>query len=555
VKAVSYLGDGRLLALTNGANLQYLCGYDGTSFLSLQTGLSLHSRHENGMMIHKNHALSHFDGKVEITDLVCDGCFVRHTETTRALTYRLQLPPYCHAYGYPPLRKDGSLIPLRLIVIPSGVPMPEGGATQKEARLLLAILGDAEFSADGSELRLFPGKSTLLCTLGQKGNELACLKQRLADLGAPVLQQSLLYRRAAAKSKLTHPVSPIGKAVWDNLHALFCASGGVLSGHGELRCHLSDQALVGTSLLHLGMLPQAMALADFLLSRLETLGYLPLTMSAEAIGVGCEPTDREHFLYPSIALFLLDLAEVCRDHHLKARCESAAKKLLSLTEKKLGKDGFGFAGTEFVMRKGALPPDRLLYGNAMASAEHWQLRCRLQLGSTAMEPPSAGPHAKPSMPIIDDPHRLGKLRLADTVYGPCPACREDARYIGWLKHAKFASYLCPACYAEGRREALLTSEEIFLPGSYALYCSRLYRSGTIDFSRLCRIAKQCFDVIDKAPASVSFYERALLASVLALTADPAHRIPEQELDCALAKRTFPLSAAECAAYLLAQPRR
>ena len=166
MRAVGYIGDGRLFALTNGANLQYLCGYDGTSFLSLQTGLSLYSRHENGMMVHKNHALSHFDGKVEITDLSFDGCFVRHSETTRSLTYRLQFPPYCHLYEYPPLKVGGQGLPLLLIVIPAGVPKPEGGATQNERRLLMTVLGDATLSSDKKQLCLCPGRSTLLFALG-----------------------------------------------------------------------------------------------------------------------------------------------------------------------------------------------------------------------------------------------------------------------------------------------------------------------------------------------------------------------------------------------------
>ena len=305
MRAVGYIGDGRLFALTNGANLQYLCGYDGASFLSLQTGLSLYSRHENGMMVHKNHALSHFDGKVEITDLSFDGCFVRHSETTRSLTYRLQFPPYCHLYEYPPLKVGGQGLPLLLIVIPAGVPKPEGGATQNERRLLMTVLGDATLSSDKKQLCLCPGRSTLLFALGTKGNELSVLKHRLAELDCPVLSQSRLYRLAAAQNEITHPLSLDGKSVWDCLQALTCHSGGVLAGHGELTCLLADQAVAGEAFLHLGKEKQAVALADFLLSRLDALHYLPLAMSSESLAAVTEPTDREYVHYPSISRFFL----------------------------------------------------------------------------------------------------------------------------------------------------------------------------------------------------------------------------------------------------------
>ena len=158
------------------------------------------------------------------------------------------------------------------------------------------------------------------------------------------------------------------------------------------------------------------------------------------------------------------------------------------------------------------------------------------------------------LPCIDDPNRLGRLHLHETVYGNCSGCPEHARYIGWLKRAKFGCYLCPSCYAKGIRENLSFDDgkPVILPGSYALCCRRLWQAGIIDRTKLCRVLAKCVAYADQIAESVSFFELALLTSVLGETADASLNALKSRLDSILSHRTFPLSAAECAAYLLAQ---
>ena len=311
------------------------------------------------------------------------------------------------------------------------------------------------------------------------------------------------------------------------------------------------------------MKPQAIQTAEFLLSRLETLGYLPLWMSATNPHQGCERTDREWVLYPFVALFFMDVYEI-GGKNLRLRLQNALKLLYTLTCEKAQADLLPFSETEYPMRKGALPIDRSLYGNASASAAYLFFLHRLS------KEPFAGtvPDAKPplgflecftadffaaELPTVDSPRRLGRIRMPRTLYGSCPTCREDARYIGWLTRGKYGAYLCPGCYANGKRELLSHGEAVVLPGSGAQSREFLWRAGHIDRRHFCRYLEKCIRYEEMIPEEVAFSERARLAAVLRESGDPHYRTLLNTLyDSMRRRQALPPDAVECALYLLAQ---
>ena len=554
MNTVGYIADGKILCLENGANIQYLCTYNGSSFLSLTTGQSLHSDFQNGIAIHKTHSLSHFEGKIKITDFAHDGCFVRHSETTRPLAFRLILPPYCHAYRYPDLHLGGSSLPCLLTVIPQGVPKPEGGATQKEQKLLITLLGDGSFSSDNTEISLSPGRCSILFCLGRQGNELSTVKRCLHETEAPTLEQCALYRRALKRHETDFPLSLAGKEVFDTLCALTSQNDGILAGHGNFACLLFDQVLAANAFLKMKETQKAIATAEFLLSHFEIFRHLPLSLSADSLGALNESTDREYVLYPSVANFFLDLAEQCTDPAAQKRYEGAARRIYGMIKTQVGKEGFDFSTSEFFMRQNALPPGRILYGNAPANCEYLYLCKRLHTEDGKCIEETISRFLTQELPCIDDPNRIGKLHLPDTVYGNCFGCPEHARYVGWLKRGKYGSYLCPSCYAKGMRECLSFDDgkPVILPGSYALCCKLLWKADIIDRKQFVIALSKCVRFADESADTVSFFELSLLTSVLSEVSDASLHTLRNRLDSMLSHRTFPLFAAECAAYLLAQ---
>lgn len=545
---MNYLGDGRLFCLEEGGNLTYLCTYDGTPFLSLHTDLSAKTKIQNGTLVHSADAVPHYGGKTKITDCLSDGVFVRHIETTRSLSFRFHIPPYCHLYRYPSLQMENRIFPTWLLIIPQGVPKPEGGATQSEHRLLMSAWGDCIFSKEGTTLEISAGKCTLLFALGNQADEIDTVKTHIEQLSVPTLSQSAFYQRSLTYHKIPFALTIEGMRIWHQLSSLVSTSGAVISGHGEHRCYLADQILCSRAFLHLNRYDLALKSANFLLSRFDTLGYLPLVMSAQQPTYNLEETDIEYNLYPAAANLLLDVCRICKKRDEKQKLEEGASRLMQKAHESIGMHGLHFTATEFYMRKGTLPPIRQLCGNLTAEAEYRYACAQLPAHTPKLQaelPPTGAPAE------IDRPCQPKKARQRHTLHGFCATCRDDARYFGWLRKDAYGAYLCPSCYCKGKRT---TSEHapILLCGSYAASMGLLYRAGSIDRNRYIDILNQCVQDRDKIPTPVSFYESALLAASLADTGHPQRSNLLRRLDEMYTKRTFPISAAECAAYLLAQ---
>lgn len=555
MSAVGYLGDGRLFCLTNGANLQYLCQYDGAVFFGLSCGLSVHSEEENGIFLHRECGQTIFDGMVQITDLIADAAFLRQCESTKALTYHLHLPIGNRILRYPDLRVNCQNIPLALVIIPQGTPKPEGGCTESEARLLIAIAGDGEFTSDPRQIRLLPGRCTLICCLGKGGDELSRMKKILSQTDLSLLCQSPLFADCRRRHRSAFALGKCQKKAFDALVALTGDSGGVISGHTSTVCHLCDQIAAARAFLHLKRADLAVKAANFLLFHLNSKGYLPLFTSAVHLHYVCEKTDREWMLYPDAANLFLDIAETLSDANEKKRLTDGAKTLLRLAEQNAKTAGFGFSGDEFPFRKNTLSPERLPYGNGLAYAEYLYLRSRLK-AENSQDYAKILAHFHSDFPqnapiSIDSFHRLGRLRQRESLYGSCPICREDARYIGWLMRGKYGTYLCPNCYAKGQRELPYDSSPTVLWGSYVYMQSRLQKAGLLDIRRLCHALDRCLELPNALPPSAPFYECALLAIVMKDLGDPRHGRYAEGLEDAFARLVTP-SAYECALYLLAQ---
>ncbi|MBE6638520.1 MAG: hypothetical protein E7616_03565 [Ruminococcaceae bacterium] len=559
------IGDGKLLCLMDKQSIQSLSLYGMPSFLSLSTGLSLPAKYKSGTCLGETPLLSTFDGRVSLLDFSYDGCFVRYTETTDSLTYQLHIPPYCHIYQFPEITVDHNNLPCVMLRIPVGTPTPDGTCSSKECRLMITIVGQGKFSNDGRAILLSPGRSALLFDASSPKEQPKHLAQSIRLLRAPVITESLFYQNARKRYQTPLTLNRNAEMMADILTCLTASTGGVLSGHGEMCCLLADLPLIGQALLHIGKTEEAAELACFLLSHRETRGYLPLYMSPTDRFSASEETENEKAHYPAICLFFLDLLDKAPDHEDASRLRRALVHLLSLSESAMIHGELGFSGLEYPIRRGKLPANRILYGNATATAAYLWLAQRLQQSPLPLSVPctpdaqtvsAAKAHFSTDfdghfIPRVDSVGRIGKMKLPKVLYGPCPACGEHP-YIGWLSRASYGSYLCPGCLEKGKREWIDREKDIYaLPGSYAATETLLYKAGIKTHAQWQDTIENCVRYALQTEEKPFFYDLALLTSVVKEAGAPIYSDLMDQLDQMIRDHRTPFSAPEAAAYLLA----
>ncbi len=542
---MEYIGDGTLLAVLEKQNIQSLSEYGFPSFFTLSTDLNLSTVTQSGICRHETSSLAYYGSKILMHDFLAHGCFIRHAETTCKLTFHLYLPPYCRMYRYNGIKYARQALTAFLLCIPTGTPTPDGFCTMKEKRLFITVIGEGVLGDNGKEIFLNPGKSALLF-----GTDPDMLEKCISMLEAPTLYNSKLYQQAISRYQM-HLDIP-AKTMSDTLISLTSCCGGILSGHGEYYTFLSDTPLVGQAFLYMGDIDRATKTALFLLSRLEMHGYLPLYMSPNDPKVVCEETGMERMLYPAVCHFFLDLIKQDILAPLAQSLQDAVLHLFTKIGTAMHPGSLGFAGNEFPLRRGLIPRNRLFYANALATAEYLHLAKRLGKSENISEEAILRYRTDfdASNPKIDSPHRLGRMRLPQRVYGACPACGEFP-YVGWLSRYGFGAYLCPSCMEKGIKEysGNLASEP--LPGAFAAAAWHLFTAGVKNETEFHRDVENCLRFVTD---NTSFYDLAMLGAVLSRIDPARNTLIKDQLDERIKSASTPFFAAEAAIYLLASKK-
>ncbi len=545
---MNYLGNGRIFALVDGQNIQYLCPYGMPSFLQISCTEALIATTSRTVCHAKTPETAAYDGKITQIDALFQGCLVRYIETTKPLEISLISPGYCRLYPYPDLKYHDKTMSAFLLRLPMGIPTG-CGCTTSEERLLVTVVGNAAFAEDGKTVHVHPGRSAILFVYAHPKQLREDAVYFLDMLDAPHFTQSTLYQKASA-----HHVHGYRSAASDTLLALFAETGGVLGGHGEHCVYTADLPMVGQALLKAKYKEQAVQVAKFLLKLYRQYGYLPLFAHPTAGFPACEKTETESAVYPSVGLFFHALIEQGVESKCKQELEKTISQMIDHSCRHAVAGELGFCPLSFSMRRGDIPPEKQTEANALATAELLYLLTLYPSSRGNSLRQTALMHLKKDFPAekmtICDRHRLARCRLPAALYGSCPACGDFA-YVGWLTRAKFGSYLCPACYGKGMREWTLAKQDAVLPGSYATYLHHLYKASVMDYHEFCQALVRCAEAA-KAE-TISFYELCLLLPVLYEVGSPDYKVLLSQAETMLAHRTRqPLFAAEAAAYLLAK---
>ena len=542
---MEYIGDGTLFAVLEKQNIQSLSEYGSPSFFTLSTDLNLSAVTKSGVCRHETSSLACYGGKILMHDFLAYGCLIRHAETTCKLTFHLHLPPYCRMYRYNGIRYARQALSAFLLCIPTGTPTPDGFCTMKEKRLFITLIGDGVLGDDGKEIRLYPGKSALLF-----GTDPDMLEKCITMLEAPTLYNSKLYQQAISRYQM-HLDIPT-QTMSDTLTSLTSRFGATLSGHGEYYTFLSDTPLIGQAFLYMGDIKRATGTALFLLSHLEMYGYLPLYMSPTDPKVVCEETGMERMLYPAVCHFFLDLVKQDISVHLVQSLKDAVQHLFTRIGTAMHPGSLGFAGNEFPLRRGLISCNRLLYANALATAEYLHLAGRLGRLENNFDEAILQYRTDfdASKGQIDSAHRLARMRLPKSVYGACPACGEFP-YVGWLSRCGFGTYLCPSCMEKGIKEYIEDSESEPLAGAFAAASWHLFAAGIKSEDAFRRDVENCLQLVTD---STSFFDLAMLGAVLSRIDSPHNALIKDQLDERIQSASAPFFAAEAAVYLLANKK-
>ena len=546
--SMNYIGNGKLFALVDGQNIQYLCPYGMPSFLQIACTEALISV-GNGTVCHgKTPETSAYDGKIIQIDALLDGCHVRYIETTKPFDISLILPGYCRLYPYPDLKYHDKTASAFLLRLPMGIPTA-CGCTTAEERLLITPVGDAVFSEDGKTIHVRPGRCALLFVYSHPKNLREDTVRYLDMLDAAHFTQSTFYQKAVGQNACGYR-----QAAMDVLLSLFAETGGIIGGHGENCVYTADLPLVGRAFLKAKHKQHAVQVAKFLLKLYKQYGYLPLFAHPTSLLSVCEETETESAVYPSVGIFFHALIKEGVEPKCQKELEKVIPQMIDLSCRHAVAGELGVCPLTFSMRRGDLAPEELTKSNALATAELLYLLTLYPSARADVLRQTALAHLSSDFPpermCISDRHRLARCRMPATLYGPCPACGDFA-YVGWLTRAKFGTYLCPACYGRGMREWSHAKDDAILPGSYATYLHYLYKASVIDYPALCQALVRC--AAAAKAEEISLYELCLLLPVLHEVGSPDHQPLLARLETMLSHRTRqPLFAAEAAACLLAE---